>query len=70
MKLNLDAANVATGLVLLYALVGAVLVILSAIIHVDPKLALSFHDYLAQMAIAAAGLAVGRGLAAQKRAHR
>lgn len=64
--MNLETANVATALVLIYALVGAALVILSAAGHVDPKLALSFRSYLEQMAIAVAGLAVGRGLAARK----
>lgn len=63
----LDVANVATVLVLIYAVVGAALVVLSAVAHPDPKLALSFSDYLSQMAIATGGLAVGRGLAAKKR---
>lgn len=63
---SLNTANVATILVLVYAVLGAVLVVLSAVAHVDPKLALSFDHYLAQMAIATAGLAVGRGLAARK----
>ena len=66
MKL-LDVANVATVLVLIYALVGGVLVLLSAVMHPDPQIALSFNAYLSQMAIATAGLAVGRGLAARKR---
>jgi hypothetical protein len=61
--LNLTTANVATMLVLAYALLGAVLVILSAVDVVgDPSLRLSFDEYLQHMAIAAAGLAVGRGL--------
>jgi hypothetical protein len=64
---KLDVANIATILVLIYAVVGAALVVLSAITHVDPKLALSFSEYLKQMAVATAGLAVGRGLAARKR---
>lgn len=63
--MNLETANIATILVLVYAVVGAVLVILSAVAHVDPKLALSFKAYLEQMAIAAAGLAIGRGLASR-----
>lgn len=62
--MNLSTANVATLLVLFYALVGAVLVILSAAGHVDPALRLSFEDYLSRMAIAAGGLAIGRGLTA------
>jgi hypothetical protein len=66
-KLNLDAANVATLLVLVYAGLGAVVVVLSIITSVDPKLALSFDQYLQSMAVAAGGLAVGRGLAARKR---
>jgi hypothetical protein len=65
--MKLDASNVATILVLVYAVLGAVLVLLSAAVHVDPKLALSFADYLGQMAIATGGLAIGRGLAARKR---
>lgn len=63
---QLHAAPVATVLVLAFAFVGGVLVIVSAVGHVDPKLALSFHDYLGEMAVAVAGLAVGRGLAAKK----
>lgn len=63
---KLEVLPVATILVILYALVGAALVVLSAVGHVDPKLALSFKEYLTQMAIAAAGLAVGRGIAARK----
>jgi hypothetical protein len=70
MKFNLDTAAVATALVLIYALVGAVLVVLSAIGHVDPAMRLSFASYLAQMAIAVAGLAVGRGLAANSTKRR
>lgn len=65
----LETGNIATLLVLAYALVGAALVILSAVGHVDPALRLSFHDYLSQMSIAAGGLAIGRGLAATKGAH-
>lgn len=64
---NLDAANVATILVLIYAVVGAVLVILSATISMDGELRLTFANYLSQMAIATGGLAIGRGLAAKKR---
>lgn len=66
MKVNLDTANVATLLVVLYAVVGAVLVVASAVGHVDPALQLSFRSYLEQMAIAAGGLAIGRGIAARK----
>lgn len=67
MNLNLDVANVATILVLIYAVLGAVVVVLSAAGTVDDaKLALSFNAYLESMAIAVAGLAVGRGLKAAK----
>lgn len=62
----LTVGNVATALVIVYALVGATLVILSATGDVANELQLSFKAYLEQMAIAAAGLAVGRGLAARK----
>ena len=63
---KLHVLPVATILVLIYALVGAALVIISAVGHVDHALALSFRTYLEQMAIAVAGLAVGRGLVARK----
>jgi hypothetical protein len=67
MRFNLDAANVATILVIGYAIVGAALVVLSAIGAVgDKDLVLSFNQYLESMAVAAGGLAVGRGLAARK----
>ena len=60
---DLGIANVATGLVLIYALVGAALVIVSAVNNgIDPNIRLTFEDYLSQMAIAVGGLAVGRGL--------
>lgn len=62
----LTFGNVATLLVLVYAVVGAVLVVLSAVTHVDPALQLSFAKYLEQMAIATAGLAVGRGIKATR----
>lgn len=64
---KLEVAPVATILVVLYALIGGVLVILSAGGGVDPKLALSFNAYLESMALAVAGLALGRGWAARKR---
>ena len=67
MKLDLNTANVATALVVVYALIGGALVILSAIGHVDPALRLSFENYLKQMAVAAGLLAVGRGLKARHR---
>lgn len=59
----LTAGNVATVLVLCYAILGAALVILSAVGAVDSgDLQLSFKEYLSQMVIAAGGLAIGRGL--------
>lgn len=67
MKLNLDVANVATWLVLIYAIAGAALVVISALGHVTPELQLSFGAYLEKMSIAVAGLAVGRGLKASSR---
>jgi hypothetical protein len=64
---GLDLPNVATWLVLIYAVLGAILVMLSAILDdMDPTLKLSFGQYLAQMAIATAGLAIGRGIKATK----
>lgn len=67
MQKFLDVGNVATLLVVFYAIVGAVIVVLSAIGAVDTKdLALSFNQYLESMAVAAGGLAIGRGLAAKK----
>lgn len=60
--MKFELIPVATVLVVLYALVGGALVIVSAVGHVDPALALSFKSYLTQMAVACAGLAVGRGL--------
>ena len=61
--MNLSLANVATILVLGYAIVGAALVLLSATGVVNStELQLSFRVYLEQMAIATAGLAVGRGI--------
>lgn len=59
----LTAGNVATVLVLLFAVVGAAMVVLSATVTgIDPDLRLSFQDYLSAMAVAAGGLAIGRGL--------
>lgn len=62
----MEVANIATWLVLIYAVVGAALVLLSAVTDVNRDLALSFPEYLQQMAIAVAGLSVGRGLASRK----
>lgn len=65
---RLEFAPVATALVVLYAVVGGALVLLSALdAGVDPDLRLNFKTYLEQMAVAVAGLAVGRGLAARGR---
>jgi len=62
----------ATALVVLYALVGAALVIISAIGGTDitDELRLSFKDYLDQMATAIAGLAIGRGILANAKKPR
>lgn len=62
----LTVGNVATVLVVLYALVGGTLVVLSATGDVANELQLSFEEYLKHMGIAVAGLAVGRGVAARK----
>ena len=62
----LTVGNVATVLVVLYALVGATLVVLSATGDVAKELQLSFNAYLESMAVAAGALAVGRGIAARK----
>lgn len=63
MESKLTLMSVATILVLIYAVVGAALVLLSAILDsMDPALRLSFNSYLTQMAIACAGLAIGRGI--------
>jgi len=60
-----DMEPVATTLVIIYAAVGAVLVLLSAALdHIDPTLKLSYKDYLEQMAIAAGALSIGKGLVA------
>jgi hypothetical protein len=61
---------VATTLVIIYALIGGALVILSASLnHIDPALKLSYKDYLEQMAIAAGALSIGRGLVANAKAN-
>lgn len=65
--MNLETSNIATALVLIFAVVGAILVILAAIGHVDPALRLSFKDYLEAMAFAVGFLAVGRGIKAARR---
>lgn len=62
----LDVGAVATLLVVLYAVIGGVLVIVSAVGSVEPELRLTFNAYLESMAVAAAGLAVGRGLAVRR----
>jgi hypothetical protein len=60
---------VVTTLVVIWAVVGGVLVILSAALnHIDPAIRLSFKDYLDQMSVAVAGLAVGRGVTAHAKA--
>jgi hypothetical protein len=61
---------VATVLVVIYAVIGGVLVILSASLdHIDAALKLSYKDYLEQMAIAAGALSIGRGIVANAKAN-
>lgn len=57
---------VATFLVYLYAVLGALLVLLSATLGDDiaAELRLSFKDYLGEMATAVGALAIGRGILA------
>lgn len=55
---HLEVLPVATILVIIYAIVGGIVVIMDN---------LSFREYLESMAVAVAGLSVGRGLAAKKR---
>ena len=65
-----NMAPVATALVIIYAVVGAALVVLSATLnHIDPALKLSYKDYLEQMAIAAGALSIGKGLVANAKAN-
>jgi hypothetical protein len=65
-----EMAPVATRLVIIYALAGAVLVILSATLnHINPAIELSYKDYLEQMAIAAGALGIGKGLIANAKAN-
>ena len=60
--MNLDSSNIATWIVVLIAIVGAALVLLSAITTVDPALKLTFGSYIEKVGVAAGLLAVGRGL--------
>jgi hypothetical protein len=57
---------VASTLVYIYAAIGGVLVIISAVGGEDitKELRLSFKDYLEQMATAIGALAIGRGILA------
>jgi small neutral amino acid transporter SnatA (MarC family) len=57
---------VATILILVYAAVGGILVIISAVggDDITKELRLSFKDYLEQMAIAIGALTIGRGILA------
>lgn len=66
---NLETKPVATLLVVIVAIVGAALVILSALDAVtDPQLRIGFRDYIEALVIALAGLAIGRGVAKRPRA--
>lgn len=63
-------APVATALIIIYAVAGFVLVILSATLnHIDPTLKLSYKDYLEQMAIATGALSIGKGLVANAKGN-
>jgi small neutral amino acid transporter SnatA (MarC family) len=57
---------VATTLILIYAAIGGILVIISAVggDDISKDLRLSFKDYLEQMAIAIGALTIGRGILA------
>lgn len=57
---------VATSLIYIYAAVGGILVIISAVggDDVTKEIRLSFKDYLEQMAIAIGALSIGRGILA------
>lgn len=69
--INLDTANVATGLVLLIAVVGAAMVVISAVVDgVDPALRVSFNQYIDGVGVAAGLLAIGRGLKARNETTR
>lgn len=60
---KLETAPVATLLIVIAALVGAALVILSALDAVgDPQLRLSFAGYFQSLAIGAGLLGIGRGI--------
>jgi hypothetical protein len=64
-----DMKAIATVLVIIYAVIGGALVILSASLdHIDAALKLSYKDYLEQMAIAAGALSIGRGIVANAKA--
>jgi hypothetical protein len=61
---------VATALVIIYAIVGGALVILSATLnHINPTIDLTYKEYLQQMAIAAGALSIGRGLTANAKGN-
>jgi hypothetical protein len=59
-------APVATRLIYLYAALGAIMVIISAVggDDVSEDLRLSFNDYLDQMVVAIGALSIGRGILA------
>jgi hypothetical protein len=57
---------VATYLIYLYAALGAIMVVISAVggDDITENLRLSFNDYLDQMVVAIGALSVGRGILA------
>jgi len=59
-------APVATRLIYLYAALGAIMVIISAVggDDITEELRLSFNDYLDQMVVAIGALSIGRGILA------
>jgi hypothetical protein len=61
-----EMVPVATTLIYIYAVVGGLLVIISAIggDDITEEIRLSFKDYLEQMAIAIGALSIGRGILA------
>ncbi len=65
--MNLENSNVATALIVIAAIVGAVMVVLSAVVDgIDPDLRLSFEDYIQALFVGGGLLSVGRGLKARR----